>query len=53
MEGWALFWKIVVFGALGLFACLSVWVTIAGIGDIKRMFASLRAGEPGSRDDRA
>ena len=53
MDGWALLWKYVVFGALGLFACLSLWVTIAGIGDIKRMFASLRAGEKGSADDRA
>ena len=53
MEGWALFWKFVVFGGLGLFACLSVWVTIAGIGDIKRMFASLKAGETDSTDPRA
>lgn len=41
MIDWAQFWKIVVYGALGLFALLSVWVTIAGVGDIKRMFAAL------------
>ena len=41
MDGWVLLWKIVVFGGLGLFVLLSVWVTIAGIGDIKRMFAAL------------
>ncbi len=51
MDGWALFWKIVVFGALGLFACSAVWVTIAGIGDIKRMFASLRAGTGDASED--
>ena len=41
MDGWILLWKIVVFGALGLFTLLSIWVTIAGVGDIKRMFAAL------------
>ena len=43
MEDWALLWKVVLYGALGLFAILSVWVTIAGVGDIKRMFAALRS----------
>lgn len=43
METWALFWKVVLYGALGLFALLSVWVTVAGVGDIKRMFAALRS----------
>ena len=42
-ESWVLFWKVTLFGGLGLFALLSVWVIYAGVGDIRDMFASLRA----------
>ena len=42
MEGWILFWKIVLYGAIGLFTVLSLWVIVAGYGDILRMFADLR-----------
>ena len=45
MDGWILLWKVVLFGGLGLFALLSVWVTIAGIGDIRRMFRALSESE--------
>lgn len=41
MEGWALFWKVVLYGSMVLFLGLSVWVTIAGVGDIKAMFEQL------------
>lgn len=42
MEGWILFWKVVLYGGVGLFTVLSLWVTVAGYGDIKKMFAELR-----------
>ncbi len=41
MEGWALFWKVVLYSSMVLFFALSVWVTVAGVGDIKAMFAQL------------
>lgn len=42
MGDWVLFWKIVLYGALGLFTVMSVWVIIFGYRDIQKMFASLR-----------
>ena len=42
MDGWILFWKVVLYVGLGLFAVLSAWVIVAGFGDIKKMFAALR-----------
>ncbi len=51
MGDWVLFWKIVLYGALGLFTVMSVWVIIFGYRDIQKMFASLRAGESGTSED--
>ena len=42
MEGWILFWKVALYSGVGLFSVMSVWVTIAGYGDIKKMFVELR-----------
>ena len=49
-EAWVLFWKVTLYGALTLFALLSVWVIFAGVGDIRDMFAALTA-ERDSEDD--
>ena len=38
---WILLWKIVLIGALLLFASMAVWVTIGGFFDIKRLFAHI------------
>ncbi len=38
---WIVLWKIVLIGALLLFASMAVWVTIGGYYDIKRLFARL------------
>ncbi len=42
MDGWIQFWKIVLYGGVGAFSVLALWVIVAGFGDIKRMFADLR-----------
>jgi hypothetical protein len=42
-ETWVQFWKVTLYGGLGLFAALSVWVIFAGVGDIRDMFTALRA----------
>ncbi len=42
MEGWAALWKIVFFFGVGAFALMALWVTVAGLGDIKRMFSELK-----------
>ncbi|MEN8151387.1 MAG: hypothetical protein ABFS86_16340 [Planctomycetota bacterium] len=42
MDGWVTFWKVVLYAGIGLFACLSAWVIVAGFGDIRKMFAALR-----------
>ena len=42
MESWAGFWKVFVILGAGLFAVVSLWVTIAGLSDIQRMFRELR-----------
>ena len=42
MNGWAVFWQIVLYGALGLFTLLSLWVIVFGYRDIRLMFAALR-----------
>jgi hypothetical protein len=43
-ETWILIWQVVLYAGLAAFALLSVWVIVFGFGDIKRMFADLRAG---------
>ena len=47
MDTWVTIWKVVLYGGLGLFAVLSVWVIVAGVGDIRRMFESLRKDAAG------
>ena len=49
MNDWASFWQIVLYGALGLFGVMSLWVIVFGYRDIQRMFAALR--EPGDEHD--
>ena len=39
---WASFWPVVLYVAIALFFLMSLWVIVAGYGDIKRMFADLR-----------
>lgn len=41
MSGWAVVWKVVFALGVSAFALLSVWVTVFGLGDIKRMFEDL------------
>lgn len=43
MDNWIAFWQIVLYVGLGLFTALSLWVIVAGVGDIKRMFQALRS----------
>jgi hypothetical protein len=42
-ETWVQFWKITLYGGLAMFAVLSVWVIVMGVGDIRDMFAALTA----------
>jgi hypothetical protein len=51
-ETWVQFWKFTLYGGLGLFAILSVWVIYAGVGDIRDMFASLTAERERAEEDR-
>lgn len=43
MDFWISFWTWTIYIAVSLFALLSLWVIVAGFGDIKKMFAALRA----------
>ena len=45
METWAGFWKVFVILGVGFFAAVSVWVTIAGLSDIRHMLRELRQPE--------
>jgi len=45
MNGWMILWKYVFIVGVIAFAGMSLWVTIAGVGDIKRMFADLKSGK--------
>lgn len=42
MEGWMVFWSVVLYAGLGLFAIMSVYVTIFGFRDILLMLEELR-----------
>ena len=42
MEGWMLFWSVVLYAGLSLFTIMSVCVTIFGFRDIRRMLEELR-----------
>ncbi len=46
MESWAMFWKWFLILGVGVFAVVSLWVTVVGLSDIRRMFAELRKQEP-------
>ena len=50
MEGWVIFWKVVLYVSMALFFVLSVWVMVAGVGDIKAMFAQLSGDSDGDAD---
>ena len=41
MSGWKILWSVVLFGGLGVFAVMSVWVTIAGWRDIWSLFGAI------------
>ncbi len=45
MEFWNGLWKYIFFVSITGFAVLSLWVAVAGLRDIKRMFADLRRGQ--------
>ena len=45
METWAVLWRGFLILGVGAFAVVSVWVTVAGVFDIRRMFEDLRRGE--------
>ncbi|MBT3380002.1 MAG: hypothetical protein HN742_28995 [Lentisphaerae bacterium] len=51
MNGWMLLWKAVFILGVALFAGMSVWVTIGGFGDIKRLFARLEAAHGTKPED--
>ncbi len=42
METWAVLWKGFLILGIGAFAVVSVWVTIAGLFDIRAMLEELR-----------
>ena len=50
MEGWILFWKASIYLGVGSFAVMSLWVIVAGYGDIRRMFVDLRAQQDSNVD---
>ena len=43
VEFWVILWKVMLIGTVGGFSCMAVWVTIGGVGDIKRLFARINA----------
>jgi len=42
MDGWMVFWSLVIYAGLVLFGTMSVYVTIFGFRDIRRMLEDLR-----------
>ena len=40
---WVILWKVMLIGTVGGFACMAIWVTIGGVGDIRRLFARINA----------
>ncbi len=43
MDTWILIWQVVLVGGLALFAGMSVWITIEGWTDVKKMFSVMQA----------
>jgi hypothetical protein len=41
MNFWIALWKVVFVFSLGIFAVMAVWVTVAGLGDIRKLFAAI------------
>lgn len=50
MESWVTLWTVSLYLGVAIFAVMSLWVIFAGLGDIKRMFADLRAQRDASED---
>ncbi len=42
IASWAAFWPFAFYFAVGLFFVMSLWVIVAGVSDIRFMFADLR-----------
>ena len=40
---WVILWKVMLIGTVGGFAGMAIWVTIGGVGDIRRLFARIIA----------
>ena len=40
---WVILWKVMLIGTVGGFAGMAIWVTIGGVGDIRRLFARINA----------
>ena len=43
MTFWVPFWKFVFLAGTALFALVTVWVAVVGLGDIRRMLSKLSA----------
>ncbi len=41
VNAWMIVWKAVLVFAIGIFGLMAVWVTIAGLRDIRRLFTTL------------
>jgi hypothetical protein len=41
MSFWMTVWKVVFVAAVGVFAVMAVWVTAAGLRDIRKLFATI------------
>ena len=41
MNAWIILWKAVLLFSVGIFAVMAVWVTIAGLRDIKQLFVTI------------
>lgn len=49
-SSWQTVWTLTLIGGLGLFTVVSVYVAIAGVRDIRRMFADLAQQLPRVED---
>jgi hypothetical protein len=47
MHGWATFWGIVLLSALGIFACVSLVVSVGGFSDVLAMLRRIRESHEG------